>query len=327
LNPRLRHSNLIIIVGFILAVMVGGALLAPVLLEVGGWFLSIASSHGWRESSLIGWIVKAAEKTGFPGYFNRAVLIVALAGLSPLFRALKMTRAEITGMEAATRGIKNAALGFVLAAAVLGVLGVLFPMLGVCRVSTNANWQNLAPPVVSGLCVACIEEFLFRGAMLGVLRRSLHPRMAMLVTTCLFAVLHFLKPPARDALADDAVNWTSGFWLLTQLFDGFGRWQDVIAEFMLLFAVGWVLAGARVATNGLGLGIGLHAGLVAAMKYFSQVTVPTAALRRGEFFPWLSENHCKAIVGSYVGLAPIAAVLVMGALALWICKDRARAQV
>lgn len=325
MNPPLRHSSVFIIVGFILTVLVGGALLAPVLFAVGEWFLSFASARGWRDSNLIGWIVEAAEKTGFPGYFNRAVLIVALAGLWPLFRALRMTRAEIMGPETPASGLKNAALGFILAVAVLGALGLLFPVLGVCRVSPSAHWERLGLPVLSGLTVACIEEFLFRGAMLGVLRRSLHPRMAMLVTTCLFAVLHFLKPPARDAIADDAVNWTSGFWLLPQLLGGFGRWQDVIAEFMLLFAVGWVLAGARVATGGLGLGIGLHAGLVAAMKYFSQVTVPTAAFRRAEFFPWLVENHCKAIVGSYVGLAPVAAVLVMGALALWVCKDRARA--
>lgn len=321
MNPRHRHSAALIIIGYVIVVLLGAALLAPPLFEFGQWFLSISSAHGWRDSDLIGWIVKAAEKTRLPGYFNRAALIVALAGLWPLFRLLQMTRAEIIGSETATRGIKNALLGLAVATGVIGALIMLFSQLGVCRISNSANWWSITLPLISGLSVACMEEFLFRGAMLGMLRRSFRPRLAMLVTTCLFAVLHFLKPPARGLIADEAVNWTSGFHVLTQLFNGFGIWQNVLAEFMLLFAVGWVLAGARVATGGLGLSIGLHAGLVAAMKYFSQVTTPTAAFRRAEFFPWVTENHCKAIVGSYVGLAPIAAVVVAGALALWMCRS------
>ena len=51
------------------------------------------------------------------------------------------------------------------------------------------------------------------------------------------------------------------------------------------------------------------------MKYLSHVTTPAASFRRGEFFPWISVNHCKAIVGSYVGVLPIVAVLLIGVLA------------
>ncbi|MCE9518952.1 MAG: CPBP family intramembrane metalloprotease [Verrucomicrobia bacterium] len=326
MNSRPRHSDALIIIGYIVAVLLGAALLAPLLFDFGQLFLAISTTHGWRDSKLIGWIVEAAEKTRLPGYFNRAALIVALAGLWPLFRLLQMTRAEIIGIETPAHEIKNALLGLAVATGAIGVLVALFSLLEVCRISSSARWWSIGLPLVSGLCVACIEEFLFRGAMLGMLRRSLRPRLAILVTTCLFAVLHFLKPPARGLIADEAVNWTSGFHVLTQLFNGFGNWQNVLAEFLLLFAVGWVLAGARVATGGLGLSIGLHAGLVAAMKYFSQVTTPSAAFRRAEFFPWVTENHCKAIVGSYVGLAPIAAVVIAGALALWICRVRVRRQ-
>lgn len=311
-----------VIIGYLVAVLLGAALLTPPLHHLGQWFLSVSSEHGWRDSSMIGWIVIAAEKTKLPGYFSRAALIVALAGLWPLFRMLRMSRKEITGTEIAADEFRNGLSGFIMAAGVLGLLFVLFSMLNVCRVSSNANWWKIGLPLISGLSVACIEEFLFRGAMLGVLRRSFRPRVAMLVTTGLFAVLHFLKPPARGAMAAETVNWTSGFQVLIRLFDGFGNWQNLLAEFLLLFAVGWILAGARVATGGLGLSIGLHAGLVAAMKYFSQVTTPSAAFRRDEFFPWVTENHCKAIVGSYVGLAPVAAVMVTGAVALWICKRR-----
>ena len=140
MNPRRRHLDVLIIIGYIIAVLAGAALLAPLLFAGGQWFLLNASARGWRDSSLIGWVVQAAEKTEFPGYFDRAALIVALAGLWPLFRVLRMTRAETIGMESAAHGIKNAALGFVLAAAVLGMLGVLFSMLGVCRIPESAPW-------------------------------------------------------------------------------------------------------------------------------------------------------------------------------------------
>jgi uncharacterized protein len=325
LKTPARHLEALIIIGYIAAVVMGAALLAPLLFAGGQHFLSVASKQAWRDSPLIGWIVIAAEKTAFPGYFSRAALLVALAGLWPLFGLLRMTRAEVLGLETPWIGSKNAGLGLAIATAVLSLLGLLFFALGVCRLADSPEWRCVGPPLVSGLAVACIEEFLFRGAVLGVLRRSLRPRWAILLTTALFAALHFLKPPASETIPAAPVNWTSGFALAARLFDGFGEWQNVLAEFLLLFAVGWVLAGARVVSGGLGLGIGLHAGLVAAMKYFSQVTRPAPALRRGEFFPWVSENHCKAIVGSYVGLAPVAAVLVMGALALWMCRTRARA--
>ena len=207
MSPRPRYFEALVIIGYIAAVLLGAALLAPVLLVVGQGFLSFASARGWRDSQWIGWIVKAAETTRLPGYFDRAALIVALTGLWPLFRALKLTRADTVGTERFPGGIRNGLRGFILAAAVIALMGVVFSMMDVCcRASDSPAWRNFGPPIVSGLCVAVIEEFLFRGAMLGVLRRSFQPRMAMLVTTGLFAVLHFLKPPARDAFKDPEVK-------------------------------------------------------------------------------------------------------------------------
>lgn len=308
---------------YIAGVLILAAVLAPIFFAGGKLFLATAASHGWRDSPSIGWIVRAAEKTEFPGYFDRAALVVALCGLWPLFKTLRMTRKEVLGHESFGRGAGRVVLGFAMAVAVIAVLGAGFAAFGVCKLRP-ANVWNIIPPITSGLTVACLEEFLFRGAMLGVLCRSLRPLQAMLVTTFVFAFLHFLKQPGDGAIPDEAVRWSSGFWVITQLLNGFARWQNILAEFLLLFAVGWVLARARVASGGLGLCIGLHAGWVAAMKYFSQIAAPTTALRRGEFFPFITENHCKAIVGSYVGLAPVIAILLSGWLALAWTRRGAR---
>lgn len=324
LNTRHRHLDVLIIIGYIAAVLVGAALLAPHFYRIGNAFTAFALAHGWRDSAVIGWIVRAAEKTGLPGYFDRAALVVALIGLWPLFRSLRLTRPEIIGSCSLRDSSKHAAIGFILAAACIAIMGVAFSHFGVSRIPKSAAWGKVMTPLISGWCVAALEEFLFRGAMLGVLRRSLRPMPALLVTTVLFALLHFLKPPEQDSIPPDEVSWASGFLVAARLLDGFAEWQNIVAEFFLLFAVGGILGGARMATGGLGLGIGLHAGLVTAMKYFSQVSTPTAAMRREEFFPWVSENHCKAIVGSYVGLVPVAVILIIGILSLRICKAPSR---
>ncbi len=198
----------------------------------------------------------------------------------------------------------------------LAIMGGVCLWLPVCKLDKNPPWLALGAPLVSGFTVAVLEEFLFRGAMLGILRRSLGVRTAVFWTTVIFAVLHFLKPPEHGSMAGITVTWTSGFAIIPQLFRGFGEWQNFLAEFLLLLGVGWALAHARVATDGLWAGIGLHAGWVAGMKYFNQVTATTAALRAGDFMPWFAENHCKSIVSPVVGFVPLFTVVLTGFLAL-----------
>jgi hypothetical protein len=144
----------------------------------------------------------------------------------------------------------------------------------------------------------------------------MRPGFAVFWTTCIFAVLHFLKPPDHDALPASAVTWSSGFWIIPQLFRGFSDASNLIDEFLLLAAVGWGLARVRLATNGLWASIGLHAGWVAGMKHFGQIATPGKAFRHGDFFPWFVENHCKAIVSPFVGIAPILFIVLTSVLAV-----------
>ena len=320
MKPR-RHHELLILLAFVATVLVGAALLAPVLFLASKAFLRFALEHGWKNTRALGWIIHAAEKTELPGYFDRAAMICAVVGLWPLSRLLKLSREDVIGSEWLKRSARNLVSGFIAACVVLLMAGWVFVQVGAATWKARAPWMMIGGPIVTGLCVATLEEFLFRGAMLGVLRRSLAVRAAIVWTTVIFAALHFLKPPPHGSVPDDAVTWTSGFWVITRLFNGFAQWQNLIAEFLLLLAVGWVLAKARIATDGLGAGIGLHAGWVAAMKHFSQIAGTTAGLREGAFAPWIAENHCKAIVGSFVGIVPVIAVLLSG-LAILLMRRR-----
>lgn len=313
---------MITIVAYLAGVLVSAALLAPWFHAAGQAFVRMGQEHGWRDVAVLGGIVKAAEKTELPGYFDRAAMVAALAGLWPLFRMLKIEWRSVVGTVPASTGAKQLSLSFFVAASFLLVMGAVCLWFPACKLEKNPPWLAVGAPLISGFTVALLEEFLFRGAMLGMLRRSLGVRPAVFWTTVIFAILHFLKPPAHGSMVGEPVTWTSGFAVIPQLFRGFGEWQNFLAEFLLLVGVGWALAHARVVTDGLWAGIGLHAGWVAGMKYFNQVTETTAALRRGDFMPWFTENHCKSIVSPVVGFVPLFVVLLTGFLAVWLLRPQ-----
>lgn len=308
-------STLLVILGYVLGVLLLGAVLAPAL-----WFAARAVIQASPE----GVVARILSDREFPGYFNRAALLAAVLGLGPLLKALRMNWGEVMGDVPFSRGWSQFVKGFIVALVLLVIMAYACWESGACRIITEARrqpgWLNPLKPLLSGLAVGVIEEFLFRGAVLGILCRTLGMRAGLWWTTCIFSLLHFMKPPAEGTIQAADVTWTSGFWIITQLFRGFGHWENVIAEFLLLAAVGWSLARVRLASGGLWASIGLHAGWVAGMKYFGQIVFTTHALRSGEFSPWLVKNTCRAIVSPIVGIVPLLTVLLTGLIALWMAN-------
>lgn len=313
-----RYRDLLVIAAYVVAVLVFAAALAPVFYAGGKWLLRTSQDHGWDQIKSLAWFMVPLSKTEFRGYFDRAALVVALVGLWPLAKLLHLKRHEITGTVPFSAGWKQLLISFALAMALLLLMSGVCLWLDACKMIRNPAWLALSAPLISGLTVASLEEFLFRGAVLGIMRRTLSERSGVFWTTMLFAIVHFLKPPDQGVSDFADVNWSSGFLHVTRLFSGFGRWNDFLGEFLLLVGVGWVLARARLATGGLWACIGLHAGWVAGMKYFNQLTNTTKSLRDGAFAPWMVENHCKAIVSPVVGFVPLIAILITGVLTLWI---------
>lgn len=311
--PERTSRTLLLILGYVAGVLLLGALLAPPL---------FFAAKGVMEKSPDSALTHFLAGKEFPAYFNRAVLVAAVAGLWPLLRILRMRWKEISGDVPATRGAGHAALGFATALLFIAAMGWYCWWSEACREKPDPAWGNVLKPLLSGLTVSVIEEFLFRGAVLGILCRSLGTRAGLWWTTGIFAFVHFLKPPLDGAIPDASVTWSTGFWVITQLLRGFGAWQNVVAEFLLLAAVGWVLARARLATGGLWLSIGLHMGWVAGMKYFGGLVFTTKALRAGDFAPWMTQNTCRAIVSPVVGIVPLIAVLLTGLVVLLMVRRR-----
>ena len=298
-------------------VLVGGALLAPVLFAGGKGMLGALPPGG--AGGFTAWLSDEIRKADFARYFNRAVLVVALLTIWPLIRWARFDREIFPPWRPAGTGLRELGIGFVLAAGLLLALGWGCAAQGVYLVRKDAPWLALGAALFPALSVAVVEEFFFRGGLLGLLLRSLSERWAVVWGVFLFAIVHFMKPPEGVTIPDAEVAWHSGFRVIGQIFGHFGHMDFLLAEFATLCAVGWVLVMARLRTGRLWAGIGLHAGWVFGLKYFSSLTRGSKELRAGEWLPWIGTNL-------KIGLVPLVVVLLTGWIVLRLAKGWNRAE-
>jgi uncharacterized protein len=288
-------------------VLIGGALLAPVLFWGGKWML------GWLPAQ--NWLALEISRADFARYFNRAVLVVALLTLWPLIRWARFDRTLFPAWKPVGSGLRDFAIAFLLASALLLMLGWAFTTAGVYAIRENAPWTAIGAALTPAISVAVVEEFFFRGALMGLLLRSMTSRAAILWGVFIFAIVHFMKPPEGMSIADAEVNALSGFTVIGQIFAHFGHMDFLLAEFATLCAVGLMVTLTRMETGRLWAGIGLHAGWVFGLKYFSAITRATKELRTGDWMPWIGTNL-------KIGLVPLVVVLITGWIALRLLRPR-----
>ena len=125
---------------------------------------------------------------------------------------------------------------------------------------------DLLKIIIGMLLIGVIEEILFRGYILNAIRKSLGPVAAVLLSSALFAVVHFIKPAEPETVD----HWYSGLQLVGHLFAKAGDtfWPEVCT----LFCMGTVLATLSYWTRSVYLAIGLHAGWVWIMMLFRLFT-------------------------------------------------------
>lgn len=167
-------------------------------------------------------------------------------------------------------------------------------------------WQRatvfLPQVILEGLIVALgigfAEELLFRGWLLDELQRDYPPRAALWANALVYAVLHFIKPPA------EIIRTLPGFPAL------------------LLLGLTFVWA-KRSSRSRLGLPIGLHAGLV--WGYYI-INVGQVVQYSGQVPDWITGVDRNPLAG-------IMGLLFLGIIAFWVrrrslvilsCKTRAR---
>jgi uncharacterized protein len=294
---------------YLLVVLLTGAILAPLVFDLGQWYVKMVQSFRLEKTAALGWLAEKARDSDFARYFNRAFLIAALAWLWP-FAKLAGVRKSDLGLEPNPVKWRDTACGFLLAAGLLLAMGAVFFKLGryIDNPKSTFTAGLVGGSVFAAACVALLEEWFFRGALFGFLLRSLRPVAATLFLAAFFSILHLLQPPETAVVANP--TWTSGFWMIGQIFGKFSNASFVVAEFCTLFLVGLILSYTRLRTQSLWLAIGLHAGWVFGVKTFGSLVRNGKKALVADWSLWIGKDLKSglapllvlALTGGFVGL-------------------------
>lgn len=254
---------------------------------------------------------------GFPfhRYFSRCMQVATLLMLWPAFRwiGIRQTSELGIGRNPLWRRDLLAGLGIsflpvlALAAGYLAfdvyVLRKGFPIAGGLRILATAG------------VVAVLEEFFFRGVVLGLCLRSMRPAAAVMVSSIVFAEVHFMR--VAKSASEPAVGWLSGFAQLPQAFSSAPPWPLLGWGLFSLMLAGILLATATLQTRSLFLPIGIHAGWIAGQQGLQwtakfRIKPPEALL------PWAGPNVVSGAVPT--GLIPAGILLLTMALAFIYLK-------
>jgi CAAX protease family protein len=278
----LKDANRLLL--YLAGVVLLGALGAPPLF----WAGQSLSAHG---------LVPSLGSFDFESYFHRSLLVAALVLLWPLLRALGLRNWRDLDLEKNSRAGADVAVGFAIAAVPLLCCGAVLIALHIYSLRPAFLWSKMPTVLFAASVVPVLEEILFRGLILGVLLRGFSRLRALLITSALFSIVHFLKAPEQTS-PPESVTWLAGFISIANSFSQFGNPLLLAAGFLTLFAIGCILADARLQTRSLWLPIGLHAGWIFANGTFSR-----AARHAAVALPWIGKDLLVGIVPLMIAFA------------------------
>ena len=281
---------------YFVAIVIVGAFLAPFLF----WSTESLAAHG---------VFSFLAKYDFETFFHRAILIAAAFLLWPFLRISHVRGMADVGLAPNPRWGRDLCAGAVFSAIPLFCCGALLIAFHVYSFRHVFAWSRFGKVLVASIIVPFVEEWFFRGIILGVLLRTGRKYIPILAVSALFAVVHFLKAPERTSAI---VTWSSG---LNSIAHSFGRVGDpmmLASAFVTLFFIGCILADARVLTHSLWLSIGLHAGWI-----FGSGTFSLLARRQALALPWLGKNLLVGIIP--LGVATFTGIIMR----TWLKHDRA----
>jgi uncharacterized protein len=244
------------ILAYLIGTVVLGAVIAPWLFWAGQY-----ASHFHYLAFL--------ANTDFQRFFNRSILISAFLLLIPLVPWIGLQRLQNLGLRRNPRRLRHLLGGFLISACTISALGACLLGLDICELKDPLPWHLLPPILLTAISVALIEEYLFRGAILGLVRQTISTVPAAIFVSALFSIVHFLNPE-REQIA--VVRWYSGFELLPHAFWRFSDPLMVLGGFFTIGILGLLLAHATIRTSSLWLGIGIHSGLIFGKMGFNKVT-------------------------------------------------------
>ena len=243
---------------------------------------------------------------GFPfhRYFSRSIQISALILLWPAFWWIGISRLSELGIERNPRRWRDLAFGFAAALIPVVVLGAGYFVFELYRFRENPAVWGFVRILGTASIVAIIEEFLFRGVVLGLLLRVVSPVWAVLVSAAIFAGVHFLRIAKPTEAAP--VTWLSGFEQLPLVCSSAPPWPLLGWGILSLMVAGVLLAAVTLRTKSLYLAIGLHAGWILGqqgIQWLGRFSIRP----QDSLLPWVGPNVVSGAVPT--GLLPVLVLL------------------
>lgn len=225
---------------YAVAVILLGALLAPWLF----WILQALAAH----ISIIGPLARQP----FHRIFDRALLIVAFAGLWPFLRYAGFRSWSDVGYVKTRDWWRHILAGFALGVSSLGLVIAITVLLGTRSLNLDRSIGQIVGAILryllTGAVVALIEETFFRGALQGTLQRGMKVGVAVILTSVIYSAVHFVKPKHINIPADQ-VAWSSGLTCLSGIVSPSSYERNVFVGFVTLFLAGvfwdWLMHGRR----------------------------------------------------------------------------------
>lgn len=286
------------------------AVIAPWIYQAGK---SLAASPG-REHwpALFEWFAASCERAKFGRFFDRSLLLSALLLLPLLWVYIKRLQSSAPPYPLTRLGFRTAAiqclLGVVIAGGTLFLLGLVLDGIGSHHLKDAplSGGKLLRKILLPAIAAPLIEEWLFRGLLLGMWLRFTKPAAACIGSSLVFAFLHFLQPPPGTVIAVPS-NPLAGFELLGNILLHFTNPRFFLTDFATLMLVGLILAHVRLRTASLWFPIGLHAGWVAAFKAFNLLWDMSPG---HPIHPWGIGDSLRS------GLLPVVTLLASA----WLCR-------
>lgn len=301
-NPA-AHQSLLRLLAYLGGVVLLACLLSPPLYWVGTWL----AEEG---------ILTIVKDFPFHRYFSRSVQISAILLLWPAFRGVGIRRLGDIGLQPNRFWQSDLSYGFLLAFLPVVLLGTGYVLSGVFALKDHFQISGLFRICATAGAVSILEEFLFRGVLLGIAASVMSRHAAAFLSAAAFTIVHFMRT-SRQPL-DAPVGWLSGFQQIPLAFSSAPPWPLLGWGFLSLLIAGLLLAYATLRTRSLFLPIGLHAGWILGQQSL-QLIAQFRPKPPGSLLPWVGPNVVSGAVPT--GLAPTF-VLLATCVFVWILLRR-----
>src|SRR5262249_3526353 len=290
-RPSMQPFALLVV--YLASVVVVSALSAP-WLYLG---FQAAASH-----PALAWL----REVDFQAVLDYLLIGSAILGAVILLASQRALSLRTVGLQASRKALRHLAFGALVASLSVAVLLPLGLASGVFSWDTRLTVGRIvsvgALAIVGASLLALVEEFLFRGCLLGWLSGRA-PRLAALLTiTALFAICHFLNGGRSPGI--DEITWLSGFRMLGHYASRLAADARWVPQLLMLLLVGLTLGWSRLLTSTLYLSIGLHAGWVFTARMVFLVT----DIHRDHGNWWFGPGR---FIGSPFWIDAVGAVLVI----------------